>query len=493
METKNNLFIVYSAKDDDASSKFGWIFSFHRFLEMLLGKLLRAPVSITLIEANDLDVDKIYKSNTLLIPIASEPLLNSEIFKEEIKKFHEKAIHKEKNNIVWSSRIFKVFKKPSRTHTLLDFLSNSYGYNFFHKDPMSNEIVSYTDFTGPESQKTFWMRLYDLAYDISKVLNEIDTSEDELQAIGRDLNAQYIYLAAVGSDLENERSVIRRELQRNGYNVLPENKIPNDIDAAIRMIKNDMERCKMSIHLIGADPGKIKGTNSSILELQLRISSEFINDSEKVDATKGPLSQGRVVWISPNPEKISVKQKIYIENLKKDKEVIKRAELLETNIEELKVFISNKLERQKEEEEFAVYTNEKKNKVIYLICDKEDNKKVKPLEKYLNKCGYDVIASDFEGTPDEVRIQHNNNLKKCDATLIYYAGDNEKWMKSKLQDLLKSLGLGRNKPISPQAIFIDSVEQLEEQVEVKTDTMVLQNKGRFSPKSLDPFLERLEN
>lgn len=493
MKTQSNLFIVYSAKDEDASSKFGWIFSFHRFLEMLLGKLLRSHVTINIIEANDLEVDKIYKHDTILIPIASSPLLNSELFKEEIKKFHEKAIHKEKNSISWTSRIFKVFKNPVKSNTLLDFLSNSYGYNFFHKDPMTNETISYNDFTGPESQKTFWMRLYDLAYDISKVLQDIKNAESEIESIGKEINAQNIYLAAVGSDLENERSVIRRELQRNGYKVLPEKKIPDDMDAAMRMIKTDMENCKMSIHLIGADPGKIKGTNSSVLELQLRISSEFISHNEKVGSSEKTLSHGRIIWISPNPEKISVKQKIYIENLKKNKETIKQAELLETNIEELKVFISNKLDRERENEEYAIYTRDKKNKVIYLICDKEDNKKCKPLENYLYKCGYEVVASNFEGSPEAVREQHNENLKKCDATLIYYAGDNEKWMKSKLQDLLKSLGLGRNKPISPQAIFIDSDEKFDEIIDLKKDTLVLQNQGKFSPKTLDPFLARLEN
>lgn len=493
MKTESNLFIVYSAKDEDASSKFGWIFSFHRFLEMLLGKLLRSQVTINIIEANDLEIDKVYKHNTILIPISSPPLLNSEIFKEEIKKFHEKGIHKEKNSINWTSRIFKVFKNPVKSNTLLDFLSNSYGYNFFHKDPMTNEIVTYNDFTGPESQKTFWMRLYDLAYDISKVLQDIENAESEIESIGKEINAENIYLAAVGSDLENERSVIRRELQRNGYKVMPEKKIPDDMDAAMRMIKSDMDKCKMSIHLIGADPGKIKGTNSSILELQLRISSEYIEKSEKVGDNKNTLSHGRVIWISPNPEKISVKQKIYIENLKKNKEIIKRAELLETNIEDLKVFISNKLEREQQDEEYAIYTKEKRNKVIYLICDKEDNSKCKPLEDYLYKCGYDVIPSDFEGSPEKVREHHNQNLKKCDATLIYYAGDNEKWMKSKLQDLLKSLGLGRNKPINPQAIFIDSDEKFDDIIDLKRETLVLQNKGKFSPKALEPFLDRLEN
>ena len=493
MVVENNLYIIYSAKDEDASGKTGWIFSFHRFLEMLLSKLLKNRIKINLIEVKDFDTDKIYNLNSILIPIASQALLNTANFKEEIKKFHEKAIHKERNSITWNSRIFKVFRNPLNENSLLDFLSDAFGYNFYHKDPLTNDIINYSDFTGPQSQQTFWMRLYDLAYDVSKVINQMESEESEIEVISKEINTQSIYLAAVGSDLENERSVIKRELQRNGFSVLPENNIPDDIDLAIKMIRKDMSECSMAIHLIGADPGKIKGTNASVLELQLRIASEYIINAEKVDTASSVLAGGRIIWITPYLEKISVKQKIFIENLKKDADAIRKAELLETNIEELKGFISNKLEKQRLHDEHVSYTQQKKNKVVYLICDKEEYNKCQPVEKFLNKSGYDVVSTDFQGTPDAVRTQHNQNLKRCDATLIYYGGDNEKWMKSKLQDLLKSLGLEREKPISPQAIFIDTEEKFDELFSFKDDTLVLQNKGKFKPKSLEPFLAQLEH
>lgn len=491
METHTNLVIIYSAKDESSTTKMGWAFSFHRFLELLLGRLLRKKVSITLCEINDFEIDKIYKSDTLLIPIASEPLLNTNIFKEEIKKFHEKCIHKEKNNLSWSSRIFKVFKYPSKSHYLLDFLSSSPGYNFYHKDPITNDVVKYDDFTSPDSQKTFWMRLYDLAYDISKVLQDLQNVQDEIEAIKEQINKENIYLAAVGTDLENERSIIKRELQRSGFQVLPENNIPGDLESALRQIKADIQKCVMTVHLIGADPGKIKGTNSSILELQLRVVSELLENEEKMDGKSFSLPLGRVIWVLPSIDKISVKQKIFIDNLKKDPVSLKNADLLESNIEELKGFISNRISnyrsRVRESEGY-----DKTKKVIYLICDTNEAKKYRHIEKFLNDNGFDVISSNFEGSPDEIRNRHMQNLRQCDGTLIYFSGDNSNWMKSKLLDISKALGMEREKPMGPRAVIIDSEQKFDDFFKSKQDTLIFYNKGNFSTKALEPFLEKLQ-
>jgi hypothetical protein len=87
---------------------------------------------------------------------------------------------------------------------------------------------------------------------------------------------------------------------------------------------------------------------------------------------------------------------------------------------------------------------------------------------------------------------HNENLRKCDATLIYYGKENEEWVKSKQQDLLKSLGLGRDKPISPQAILIENESQLDESLGLDEKALILQSSKRFTPKIMEPFLAQLE-
>src|SRR5690606_28442474 len=107
--------------------------------------------------------------------------------------------------------------------------------------------------------------------------------------------------------------------------------------------------------------------------------------------------------------------------------------------EELKGFISNRISnyrsRVRESEGY-----DKTKKVIYLICDTNEAKKYRHIEKFLNDNGFDVISSNFEGSPDEIRNRHMQNLRQCDGTLIYFSGDNSNWMKSKLLDISKALG-----------------------------------------------------
>ncbi|HBH24376.1 MAG TPA: hypothetical protein DDY13_13245, partial [Cytophagales bacterium] len=132
-------------------------------------------------------------------------------------------------------------------------------------------------------------------------------------------------------------------------------------------------------------------------------------------------------------------------------------------------------------------------KVIYFIYDKDEADKCIPVEKYLKKKGYEVIKNEFEGDPNQLRDLHRKNLKMCDATLIYYGYHNDKWMRSKLNDMMKSLGMGRDKPISPKGILVDKALQFQEKLDFGKDAMVLTSSGEFNPDAIEPFLARLTN
>jgi hypothetical protein len=486
------LYLIKSESDGQDQLTKDWTASFRRFLELLLTRLSGDPIKINEITCDQLNTEAIYSPYTLLIPVVSPELLNSANFKEEIKIFHEKAINKGSNNIPWNSRIFKVLREPQKGHFLLDYLSNSLNYDFFHYDSSTEELVIYDDFTGPSSEKTFWMRLYDMAYDIFKVLDNLKNAESEIAHITQDLNQITVYLSEVGADLLAERDSIKRELQRNGYRVLPEKNMPNDLDSIMKMVKKNLAESNMSLHLVGSDYGKIQGTNSSIVDLQNRIAIEHFDEQEKMDADTR-MNFGRVIWISPEMKNVSVKQRLFIENLKKDSDSMRDADLLETTIEELKGFVLNKIDDCKAQYE-KIYGNVKdERKVIYLIHEKADAAKCKKIENYLEKNGFDVISSDFHGNPDDIRSRHNDNLRRCDATLIYYGHDNEGWIKSKQKELLKSLGLGRDKPISPQAILIENEAQLKESYGIDEGAIILQNHKKFSPKVIEPFLAKLKD
>ena len=492
MSFGQHIYIIRSDEEGQDQLTNDWISSFHRFLELLLSRLSGDQIKINVINYKELDIESMYSASLMLIPIVSQELLNSPTFKEELKIFHEKAINKSGNNISWNSRIFKVVKEPQKGHFLLEYLSNSVNYEFFHFDTSTDELVVYNDFTGPTSEKTFWMRLYDLAYDIFKVMDGIKSSENEIASISNSLNSISIYLAEVGADLISKRDTIKRELIRNGYKVLPEKNMPNDLELIMKSVKRDLSSCNISIHLVGSDYGKIRGSNVSIVDLQNRMAAEHFNEIDKMDSGS-ELNFGRVIWIAPELVNISVKQRLFIENLKKDSTSMSRADLLESTIEELKAFVINKIQDEiHQHERLTRGANVEKGKIIYLIYGQSEARKCKKIESFLTASGYEVISSDFSGNPDEIRIKHNENLRKCDATLIYYGKENEEWVKSKQKDLLKSLGLGRDKPISPQAILIENESQLDESLGLDEKALILQSSKRFTPKIMEPFLAQLE-
>ena len=167
--------------------------------------------------------------------------------------------------------------------------------------------------------------------------------------------------------------------------------------------------------------------------------------------------------------------------------------MLESTIEELKAFSLNKIEEGiRQHELFKGDKAPEKGKIVYLIHDKTQLDKCKKIQKMLEKSGYEVINSNFKGSPDEIRAQHSSNLKRCDASLIYYGNENEEWIKSKQKDLLKSLGLGREKPISPQAILIENESQMDESLALGHNALILQSDKSFSSKVMEPFLSQLE-
>jgi hypothetical protein len=491
MTTGSNIYIVYSRKDEDAQNPVGWVFSFHRFFKLLLGRLIGQKLTIHLVKDEELDMESMYTNHTILIPIVSPELLNSGIFNEEIKRFQEKAINKSSNHIDWNTRVFKVLKNRIEGHHLLDFLSGSLGYKFYHIDPDTNNQIKYVDFTGPGSEKTFWMRLYDLAYDVSKVVAQIDQTQDEIIRITQNLNQFSIFLAFTGEDVQPLRDAVRRELLRNGVKVYPESAYPNDIDSVIKYVKKDLEKCHMTIHMIGSDPANITGTNASIIELQNRLAAEYFKNLDQMGGGGKSINLGRFIWISPDINDHHVKQKLYVEALKKDQEAIYNAEVLEVHIEELKTHINKQLERARLE--LDANTSKSDTKVIYFIYDKDEADKCIPVEKYLKKKGYEVIKNEFEGDPNQLRDLHRKNLKMCDATLIYYGYHNDKWMRSKLNDMMKSLGMGRDKPISPKGILVDKALQFQEKLDFGKDAMVLTSSGEFNPDAIEPFLARLTN
>jgi hypothetical protein len=129
---------------------------------------------------------------------------------------------------------------------------------------------------------------------------------------------------------------------------------------------------------------------------------------------------------------------------------------------------------------------------LYLIYDQRDALITSPWEDFLFEQKLEVIRPAFEGDEAEIREYHQENLRNCDAALIFYGSGNECWLRRKLRELQKSPGYGRSKPIPIVAIcLVPPRTPYKERFRTHEALVIPQWEG-FSPGPLQPFISSLK-
>lgn len=294
--------------------------------------------------------------------------------------------------------------------------------------------------------------MVDLAYDIHEALMIL--KEGELKTEVKNIfRRKTIFLAETGHDISVQRNIIKRELQRHGYIILPKNTLPTDIDEVERVVRRDLEDSSLSIHLVGSAYGEIpEGSDRSIVDIQNKIAAEV-----SISKRQNKQEFSRLIWIAQNLKNASDKQKAFIETLKRDTEAQEGAEILQNPLEDFKNIVREELLESQDRRNM----DESGGKSIYLVHDKIDDNEVKPYKEVLEKSGFKVLIPAFEGELLEVRKQHIDNLRNFDGAIIFKGKVNDQWVRMKLLDLLKAPGFGRKKPIKAKALLASGNPNLE--------------------------------
>ncbi len=309
-----------------------------------------------------------------------------------------------------------------------------------------------------------------------------------------------IYLASTGVDMVIQRDVIKRELIRHGYTVYPQHSLPKEVKSLEAMVKKDLSNCQLSIHMVGEDYGyKPKGSELSAIDIQNKVADEYtkkiVDENKKINARERQ-NFSRLIWITPDLKNVSERQKIFIEDLKSEAALLDEAEVLQVTLQEFKTItrdelttgrfkLAREIDRNEEEDSKRATKN-----LIYLICNKDDAEASQPLAKYLEQEGYEVMTSGYQGDLVDMRYLHQENLRKCDASIIYCGDSNKEWIRSKIQDIMKAPGFGRRKPIKAKAIYVQGEKEIESNL--KDQAMVITSGNVFNPDSLKPFLDKLK-
>lgn len=474
-----DAFISYAHLDNVelVEGRKGWVANLHRALEVRVAQLLGKSPQIwrdPKLAGNDLFADSIVTQighAAILVAIVSPRYLKSEWTLREFNEFWTAAEHQGGIRVLNKARIFKVLKTPVPLDRMPPALRGLLGYEFFRIDPETGKIRELDEVFGPEAHRDFWLRLDDLAHDICALLESLEAADTAgaetavvidaaapammapvpvkalLRASGQ---AGTVYLAETTSDLREYRETLRRDLQEQGYRVLPDQTLPLVAGDAEAVIREQLLLCRLSVHAIGRHYGVVpEGGDASLVEMQHELAAECAGHS----------SFCRLIWIPEGLDVSDERQTRLLDRLRIDPRIGHGADLLETYFEGLRTIVQDWIRKDRTPVPVPAAADPPPAGVaaaqpprLYLIADERDLARLEPWADALFDERLEVSRPIFDGDEREIREYHEENLATCDGALIFYGAGNELWVRRKLREIQKAAGYGRTKP--PAAVGI---------------------------------------
>src|SRR5260221_14650207 len=397
-----DVLITFAEKDNETEKKSeqGWVTQFRKFLELMLFQVLGTKPVIVIKAEFETATGSAMDNASILVAVLTRDFVQSGRCLDLVETFYKNTSGSPFN------RVFKVLKSPLTLQEQPPRLRDSIGYDMYQLDAETGQMKEYSDFFSQEAEKQYWMKLVDLAYDIHESLLMLRQGEQKTE-VKNIFKRKTIYLAETGHDLTVQRNIIKRELQRHGYIVLPNHTLPALYSELERSVKKDLEESALSIHLIGSAYGEIpEGADLSIVDIQNRLASETAVAKR---ARKEEFS--RLIWIAPNLKNASDKQRSFIDTIRRDTEAQEGAEILQNPLEDFKNIMREELlesQERKGQDDFS-------GKAIYLVHDRIDHSEVKPFRDAIEKLGFKVLTPEFEGDLLESRKKHIENLRTFDC------------------------------------------------------------------------------
>lgn len=495
MKFEHDFLISYAHIDDEAliAGDKGWVSRLHRLLEIRVGQLLGETPKIwrdPKLQGNDYFADTILERLpriAALVSVLSPRYVQSEWCNRELKEFCRAAEQSGGIRIADKARLFKVVKTPVNRERLPEEMQPMLGYEFFVYDDKGRARELAPDY-GAGGDRAFLAKLDDLAYDIAQLLQMLHENGGPVAA--PEPSKGTVFLAETSYELREEREGIKRDLIRSGYEVLPDCALPliaSDLDVVLR---EELSRCKLSIHLIGRHYGVIpEGSTQSIVERQQVLATEHSSGT----ALKS------VIWLPPEVEVDDERQRAFVARLQNDPTVHAAAELLQVPIEDLKSLVHARLApppAPKATVPAAATASRSASQElvrVYVVCDQQDLENIRPLEDHMFARGYEVTLPLFDEDEAAARNEHEENLRSCDAIIFYYGAGGELWLRRKLRELQKSAALGREKPWLGKAIYIAApVTPVKERFRTLEATLLREPAGGFDPAVIDSFVAEFE-
>jgi hypothetical protein len=488
MDFEGDAFISYAHLDNIGlvEGRRGWVANLQRALEIRVAQRLGKESHIwwdPKLQGNDYFEDTLVerlRRVAALVAVVSPRYVKSEWGRRELVEFCRAAEEQGGVRVGDKARIFKVLKTPVPHEQHPPELQDMLGYEFFKIDPQTGKVRELDEVFGAEAQRDFWLKLDDLVHDMCQLLERIDTDEPIT-------GSEAVYLAVTTSDLKEARESIRRGLEQHGLTVLPDRPLPLAATKVEEAVREYLERCRMSIHLVGPTYSLVpEGGVASLLEIQNEVAVE------RAAASGGTFSH--LIWIPPGIQVQDERQRGLIDRLRNNPRRWTGTDLLETPLQDLRTVIGASLQKgQKAAAEQAAAAGAPGQATqLYFVYDQRDTDDVTAWADFLFKEQFEVIHPVFDGDEADVRSYHEENLRICDGVFIFYGAANETWLRRKLREIQKSAGYGRTKPAPVVGICLVAPKTREKERFRTHDAIVVPQWDGLASDVLQPFVSALK-
>lgn len=492
MSFDQDAFISYAHIDNEplTPGQKGWVTQFHATLQAMLSQRLGEKARIwrdDKLGGNDVFADEIvdqFAKTALLVSILSPRYVRSEWCTRELREFCEVAARTGGVTIGNKSRVFKVIKTPFETTAPLpEAIRQTLGYEFFaldHGDPQELDPAF-----GDQARQQFLSKLSSLAWELAKSLQRLAQPGPAGRAETTGPASMKVFLADCGHDLRGAREQLATELRMHGHEVLPALQLPLAEDALLPELKAQLERCALSIHLVGNSVGPVPDGPSgrSLVMLENQVAAERCR--------QGALR--RIIWLPEGVIGERAEQQAFIDALQRDAALQYGADLLRGDIEALKGAMHLTLRQLATPAAPAATAEPPGLQIVHILMSEADRAASVPLLKLLRAQGLQVTIPVFVGDAAALREANTQLLSGCDALILFYGSGDEVWkfhQQSELRKQAAARSSGRRRSewtclAPPSTADKQLLQQLEE-------PMLIDALSGWSVAILQPLLTTLE-
>ena len=435
MNFDHDAFISYSHRDNTplpGPGQTGWVTMFSAVLKERLNTRLGKDVRLWIdpaLKGNEVFADEISNrlaASALLVSILSPSYVQSNWCKREMDEFCASAARNGGLKLGNISRVVKVIKLPPAPEPEPEPMKGMDGYPFYEEAggfPMELQPDG-----NSESKEQYLRRITRLAYQITQALQLLSQTLPRASAAAPGQTLPAVFLADCGRDQHEARDCLAVELRVLGYEVLQLQPPPETEEALLVALAPLLERCELSVHLVGNSVGRVPDGPSgrSLVMLENSLAAERSRQAKL----------RRIIWLPAAVEGERPEQRDFIKRLQTSADEQYGADLLRGDFESLKSTAHNRLRQLATPQPDPAVRPVTGAPLLHLLMSEADRSAAVPLIQLLQAQGMEVTVPVFVGASGPLRKANQGLMLASDALMLFYGAENELWKQGQI-DLRK--------------------------------------------------------